>query len=497
MRTLADALSACKPRSDPGVGKGDAVAMRCEFLLVLHYSLTRSHTLMRSTSNLTRLTATAFVVATALNLSAAESSASPSMDELAAQNRRLQEQVDRQARMLDELGARLTELQRVGSRTDQQLSELHEQIEKTGTVSAPATRDRDHEVRIYGEAGLAFFSTGKAGQFPNSEFRIDDAKVFLETPVLRDTYFFSELQLFARESGDASVQIGEVYVDFENVSGRVNGPDRLVNVRVGRMNIPFGEEYLVRGPVDNPLISHSLADFWGFDAGVELYGSRGDLNYVFAVQNGGFNASNDHDSDKSVTARIGWDPLPWLKLSASAMRTGDLRVDTAATPGDGLSAVWFGNGFFRQLGSSATTTSFHANLWQGDASARWKSGHVGASLGGASFDDNDKTADNSRTLTFGSLELVQSLADDLYGAARFSRIDAPGGYPLVGWGDFGRYFFAPPLTSELSRVSVGLGYRIGPPLVLKLEYTYEWGHQTNGAKRDQENFLGSELGLKF
>ncbi len=40
----------------------------------------------------------------------------------------------------------------------------------------------------------------------------------------------------------------------------------------------------------------------------------------------------------------------------------------------------------------------------------------------------------------------------------------------------GEYFFRPSLTDELHRLSVGFGYRFGPPLVLKLEYSWEWGH---------------------
>ena len=82
------------------------------------------------------------------------------------------------------------------------------------------------------------------------------------------------------------------------------------------------------------------------------------------------------------------------------------------------------------------------------------------------FDDSDTTTDNTRRMSYGSLEAVQDLAGRFYGAARFSAIRAPKGYPLAGWGNLGRYFFAPSLTEELKRLSVGFGYRIGPPLVL-------------------------------
>jgi hypothetical protein len=44
---------------------------------------------------------------------------------------------------------------------------------------------------------------------------------------------------------------------------------------------------------------------------------------------------------------------------------------------------------------------------------------------------------------------------------------------------------------------VGFGYRFGPPLVLKLEYSWETGHLLNGITRNHEDFFGAQLGLKF
>jgi hypothetical protein len=59
------------------------------------------------------------------------------------------------------------------------------------------------------------------------------------------------------------------------------------------------------------------------------------------------------------------------------------------------------------------------------------------------------------------------------------------------------YFYRPSLTEELKRLSVGFGYRFGPPLVLKLEYSWETGHLLNGITRNHEDFFGAQLGLKF
>ncbi len=79
------------------------------------------------------------------------------------------------------------------------------------------------------------------------------------------------------------------------------GSDDQLNVRVGKMNIPFGEEYQTRHAIDNPLILNSVSDFWGYDPGVEIYGALGKFSYVVAVQNGGGNGVQDDNDDKSVS----------------------------------------------------------------------------------------------------------------------------------------------------------------------------------------------------
>lgn len=395
---------------------------------------------------------------------------------LADQNRRLQDQVREQQRAIEELRGELHGLQ--------------DRVEAP-VEAPPSGGSRGHEVRVSGQTGVAYFKTGAAGQFPNGEFRIDDAKVFFEAPVAKNVYVFAGLDLQMRETSDENFHLGEFYVDFENVSGAW-ARDRLVNVRAGRINTPFGEEYDRRSPVANPLVSHSVADVWGIDEGVEVYGQLGAFTYVLAAQNGGLPQLHDFDSDKAVTARIGYDPARWLHLSASAMRTGRLN-----TKNDALSALWFGNGFFRTLGAAATTTTFAVDLAEADAAAHWKGGTLRAAAGTARYDDNDSTRSNARRLRYYSLEGVQDLGEKWFAAARLSEVRVARGYPLVGWGNFGTFMFAGPPTTDLRRLSLGLGYRISRPVVLKFEYAFERGRLTNGVERDHENLLSTELALQF
>ncbi|MEJ1973942.1 MAG: hypothetical protein WDM96_16205 [Lacunisphaera sp.] len=102
-------------------------------------------------------------------------------------------------------------------------------------------------------------------------------------------------------------------------------------------------------------------------------------------------------------------------------------------------------------------------------------------------------------MTYYSLEGLQYLTPHFFTAARYSAIDVPGGYPLAGLGSAGEFFYNPfgPLTKDLQRLSVGVGYRFAAPLIWKLEYSWEDGHLVNGTRRDEEDMLSSLLGVRF
>lgn len=409
--------------------------------------------------------------------------------DLTAQNQRLQEQVQAQQKVIEELSAQLARLAAASERHERELRTL--QAREPGAEPAGATLGRDQEVRIAAEGAITFFHTGREGRFPKGEFRADDPVITLEAPVMKNTYFFTELKLLPRDTNAEDFELGEMYVDIEDVSS-VWGQPGLLSLRAGRLNIPFGEEYQRRSPVTNPLISHSLSDIWGVDEGLGIYGRVGPARYILAVQNGGVSRLRDYHADKSVTGRLSWEPASWMGVSVSAMRTGKL-----SSTGDTLSEVWFGGAFFRALGPSGRTTSFWAELYEADVMPRWKTGQATLALGQARFDDSDPIADNARRIRYGYLELVQRIAGRLYGATRYSEIRVARGYPLAGWGSMGTFFFRPSLTEELRRLSLGVGYRFGPPLVWKVEYSWESGRMVNGARRDLEDFFGTQLGMKF
>jgi hypothetical protein len=396
---------------------------------------------------------------------------------LQQQNERFQQEMRTQQSLIDELSRKVSELQaHAGERKgDKSPSAMEE------AADAPA-RFTMGKLHIGGEGAVGFFHSQSKGQFPNNEFRVDEAKLFFEAPIWKDVYFFSEIDLFTREEAGVNLRAGELYLEFENVS-RLWQQDSQLNLRIGRFDIPFGEEYLARDAIDNPLISHSLMDLWGIDEGVELHGSFDRLQYVLAVQNGGHDGIRDFNSDKAVIARVGLDPAPWLHVSVSAMRTGKLDVEQ-----DGVSELWLGPGLVYSLGS-ASTTVFEANLLQGDVQLRFPRTTLKAAGGVLQYKDNDPAANNRREVYFYQLEGVQNLYQNLYAAARWSQMCARDGFPIAGIGDANTYAFGSELTEELWLLSLGLGCRLDKNLVLKSEYSFQRGKTIQGTTRDREDLF--------
>jgi len=398
---------------------------------------------------------------------AASASADP-LQELIEQNKLMRAQLEAQQRQLDELRV--------------QMSVMRESASAPREEGAPREETSGRRIAISSEVGLSFFASSNDGQYRNEEFRVDDANLRLEAQISRRTYFSGELQLSKHESPDENFHLGEFYLEFEDVSGALGGPERLVNVRLGRVDVPFGEEYQNRDPLTNPLIAHSVSDVWGTDEGIELYGELGRVDYALAVLNGGSKISRDFNADKSVALRVGFGVLPRLHVSASAMRTGEL--NSAAEP---LSEIWIGNSFFRNIGSARSTTH-EAEMAEIDARYTWSSGHLWAAGGRARYRNNDPVADNTRRFTYFQIEGVQSLWGNFYGALRYSSLRADRGYPLAGIGNFKKYFFSSLQTRELERLSLGGGYRFNPSLLIKVDYTLEQGELTTDTDRDNRMF---------
>lgn len=419
--------------------------------------------------------------------SGSETNLEGQVQQLREQNDALQTQLRQQQQLIQNLSREVAVIRQANDKRDASFDSMKSASENN-TESKPAGFGLG-SVQITGEGGIGIFETGSEGAFPNAEFRVDEAKIFVDAPVWGNAYAFVELNLATRESSDLDLKLGEFYLDIEDVS-QLWGQDRQLNLRIGRMDIPFGEEYQTRDAIDNPLISHSLVDFWGVDEGIEFYGALGRFSYAAAVQNGGISGTHDFTADKSVAGRVSYDPNRWLHLSVSGMRTGDLSSEK-----DGVSEIWFANGWFRSLGSAATTM-FHANLAQADLQIRLPRGQLKAFGGYVHYADNDPSAQNRRDIYYYSVEGIFDVTRKFYTSARFGQIFAAKGFPIVGNGAVGDYFYGA-LTDEMWRLSLGIGYRWNRHLVVKAEYSLERGSEVGGGKRDHEDLIATEAAFAF
>lgn len=355
----------------------------------------------------------------------------------------------------------------------------------------PAPVRMGENVIVSGEGAVTYWDTQGRGRYPHNEFRVDEARLFLDAQLHDHAFFYVELNLTEREGFDDQARIGELYVDLEDLS-RWWGREYPLTLRAGRMDIPFGEEYRHRDAIDNPLISHSLSDIWGVDEGVELFGEARGLDYVFAVQNGGYKRTTDGDPDKALVARVGAHPTSALRVSASWMRTGDLDVKN-----DELGEVWFGNEYLRPIGDAATTQEFHAELAELDARYTWKQGHVAAAVGRIEYDDDDSAADHSYDASYYYVEALQMLYGKWYGAARYSAIHSDDGVPVTGQGPYVAGPMGAARVEDIWRLSLGLGYRWSEKLVFKTEYSFEEGDRSNGDSINKRNQFAAEVAFGF
>ena len=407
---------------------------------------------------------------------------------LRSQNAALKAQVERQQAMIEEFARRHAALRTEPAAPAPSASPRPpEQAPARIAAENTATpTQRLGKLQLSGEGAVAYFGGQRNALFSKDVLRLDEVKLFLEGPLGWNTYLFSEVDIFNRDSVNNALRAGELYLDLEGIS-RLWGREGQMSLRLGRVDIPFGEEYAQRDAIDNPLISHSIADFWGVDEGIEAYGAIGPLQYVAAVQNGGTNYAFDFTSSKATTLRLGFDPAPGLHMSLSGLRTGRIAHAT-----DTRAEIWFGNDWIRRRAGS-TAVCFWADAIGGDVRKTFRFGHIAASAGRIRYRDDDPTRRFNTSATYASIEAVARTSRQLHFGSRFSLVDSEKGFNVPGDGQNP----SPRATEHLWRLSLGTGYQLAPQLLLKGEYSFNRGRWLGGARRENENQIATEAAFKF
>jgi hypothetical protein len=327
---------------------------------------------------------------------------------------------------------------------------------------------------------------------PEGGFGVDNARFFLDIDLARDvqageTLLFDGINLFFEwdliREASLKNKVGQLHVQFDNLLGWPG-----FDLRVGRLAIPFGEEYFRYSEQrpDNPLLGFSAPSPYGWDEGVSIHGvlSDGWVEYTAAVMDGDDAFNVNTAGGVTLVGRLTLSPSHWIRLSVGGIDTGPMGspAETAFELG-GTHGVPFGadtdlpniqDG--AEIDDDPDDGLDTLQAWEVDlvlAESGW--GQLWLEYGRARI-RSENTATLDRDLQYVIAELVVELAavsdlDWLYLASRFSLIatdDPAEGYLLVGSNGGDDLGFN---TQQVSVVTVGLGIRVTPDVVIKGEYS--------------------------
>ena len=197
---------------------------------------------------------------------------------------------------------------------------------------------------ISGFIAAGYYDTGSNATRPIGTFEIKEASLFVSASVWEDADIFLELQTNRLgKDNQLFIRTGEVYIHLRNIG---NGTGNAIGLKLGRIDIPFGEEYLWQDAIDNPLITNSASYPYGWDEGVLAYGNFNRISWIAALMDGTDQRSEEDNSDKALAFKFYSDVSANLYLSASMMTNGQAAK----------SAVEFGGSHFEPIGASHAST---------------------------------------------------------------------------------------------------------------------------------------------
>ena len=253
--------------------------------------------------------------------------------------------------------ALLERIQQVESRVAELEQERAERPAPASIVRASepsgAVANWTERVQLSGSASGGYFAGPEERIFEGDAFHIWDTRLFIDADLGRDIRFggsglvrdigFSMEWNLVR-LGYLTNDVGELYVDFQGIAD-----SDWLSLQVGRFQPPVGEAYLRRSERDNPFVTHAVEGAWWWNNGVRFSGAASDglVGYVAAVTNSvtAFNADNNQGSQLAL--ELFTNPTPWLHLSVSGLRSGQLGLPThpprapsgSARPGRGQWAM--------------------------------------------------------------------------------------------------------------------------------------------------------------
>lgn len=372
-------------------------------------------------------------------------------------------------------------------------------IEGLATDTHVLARPWYENLHISGFVGAGYFETGDAGTQPDGGFEVRQAHLFVEAEVWDDTSVFVELRPVPHGRDDRGDDLtGEIYAHFRHLLG--DGVTSDLGAKVGRFDIPFGEEYLWQDQTDNPLITPSAPFPYGFDEGVLLYGHVGGVHGVGAVMDGSNDRSVDEAGGVAVSGKLYGEPFDCLYLSGSGI----------INPQAAVSAFQFGGSYIYPVGwmmpstlGASSAATVESQFVQADLV--WKpfeGAELSSFAGIGRVEDRDETF--SRVLEWLMIQPLVHITDDVYLALRYSTIrtrDEGEGFGLDGkFVSQGKKDFGYDAQS-LNRFSAGIGWRANPHTLVKFEVGRDRYSLIEGspflADNDERDFIGLQVALSF
>ncbi|MGI9293942.1 MAG: hypothetical protein ACR2PS_08155 [Pseudomonadales bacterium] len=353
-------------------------------------------------------------------------------------------------------------------------------------------------VQINGFGAAGFYDTGAAGTRDDGGFEVKEATLFIEADVWENAGLFVELQTNRLgDDGSKFTRTGEVYIHLRDLQLAENTS---IGLKLGRFDIPFGEEYLWQDAIDNPLITNSAIYPYGWDEGVLVYSQWGGVNWIAAITDGTDARSEEENADKAFNLKVYGNPTDHLSVSASYMHDGD----------GSKSAIEFGGSHFEPVidsgVGSSTSEEVGSSLFEANAKYRFlladMQAYIALSAGLAKQDDDDSFFD--RDFRWFSVEPYLQINNQWYTVLRYSEIgtyDDDEGYHFDGKTFAGGNSTLGFDTERFRRLGIGIGWRPNPHLLTKLEVGRDWFDvidasplSTNNGDR---NFIGLEMAVGF
>ncbi len=321
--------------------------------------------------------------------------------------------------------------------------------------------------KLSGFTNAGYVKTGSSGSETDGHFyageRLFGAGLFLNAQVDNDISVYNELFLY-----NQAVTLKDLYVQFKDPLQTGN----LLSLRVGRIDLPYGDEYLWQYPINNPMILRTAEWPWGFSQGVLIFGHSGSIGWQASITDGLATPFLDHDdsTDKSLNAKITFNPTNWLHFALSGMNGGNHAASNLNF--DSVDITPVGSIVSPSVLGVSPSAMVDFQAWQGDGRIKLGPLQLKGDFGMVYIND---VAPFARTLTYYFGEAKFDFTRELYICGRYSAIgtfDENEGYMFGGDYDNATEFGYD--VESFSRAGIALGYKLGKNTIFKIEGDNDW-----------------------